>query len=933
MQPGTRGVRAFAAAATAILIVTMSGAPASARSPNTATTWNSAAAGGKTFSPRIGSRGSVNFRELAAHPTTSHRKSRSLPFLRPARSSSGSSSTSSPRVVGPPAPVQATLTANPPAAQPGFQGLAEASHPYTADDPPDPWVGVGPDHVAQVVNLGMRITDRAGGGATDVPLADFFQISGLPFAIFNSDPRIIYDSLHGRWIATEVEWDCQPGGGAMHGHGYIDIAVSAGSDPTGTWSFVFFTFNDALPDYPAPGTSSDKVAFAANMFSLTAHLDCTGGASPLGTDTLVMDWTQLLNPTTVPFDEYGTDATYNTPRVAVQYPATSAPLRVVLQKIASGHADVDYLTISGLVGTGGGTTLTEVDLTAGNVIQEFLDPLPPQQPSGNVTTAIDSRPTDAIWQNIRLTFVSTQACTPTGDTTARDCVRVSQLNTSTATPTLAQDFLVAAIGKDSYYGGIGVSGKGALFVVWTQSSSTLLDYPSSYGAYQLRTDAANAISPAEQLAPGQANHTLGRWGDYVGVAQDPQDPNAIWQGNEYSSSDGAWGTYVSQFKTGAGSTYVPISPSRVLDTRIGLGLSGKFFSGIARTFSVAGHGGVPSNAVAVTGNLTVTQQTGAGYVSLTVSPTNTPQSSTLNFPVGDNRANNATIPLSATGALSAVYKASTGNTTQLIFDVTGYFLDDNTGATYTPVPPARILDSRSWAHIGPYNSPFQANVSREFPVWTFGGIPITATAVTGNLTVTGQTSAGYVTLSNQSTNAPSTSTLNFPLADNRANGVSVPLTGTGTLWAVYKASTGKTADLVFDVTGYYAPGVGGLRFFPLNPGRRLDGRPGVNLGLPGVFHASISRALDVDGHLGVPFGAAAITGNLTVTGQTNQGYASMTPDPDNNPATSTINFPVGDNRANGVTVPLNGSGITSLVYKAVSTGTTYLVLDITGYFK
>ena len=58
----------------------------------------------------------------------------------------------------------------------------------------------------------------------------------------------------------------------------------------------------------------------------------------------------------------------------------------------------------------------------------------------------------------------------------------------------------------------------------------------------------------------------------------------------------------------------------------------------------------------------------------------------------------------------------------------------------------------------------------------------------------------------------------------------------------------------------------------------------------------------------------------------------MTPDPDNNPATSTINFPVGDNRANGVTVPLNGAGNTSLVYRAVS-GTTYLVLDIAGYFK
>jgi hypothetical protein len=937
MQPMPRRVRALVAVMTAIIFCSFSGASVSATRPHTPTTWKSASAGGKSFAPRIRSRGSVNVRALASHPNASPRKNRSLPFLAPARSSSGSPSSSGPRVVGPPPPVQATITTNAPAAQPGFEGLAEASGPSTAAEPPDPWVGVGPDHVAQVVNTSLRITDRAGGGATDVALADFFGISGLPFPIFNSDPRIIYDSLHGRWIATEVEWDCQsdPPGGAVNGHGYIDIAVSTGSDPTGTWSLVPFQFNDALPDYPAPGTSSDKVAFAANLFSLTPSTDCTTGTAPLGIDILVLDWAKLLNPTTLPFDEYGSsDTSYFTPRPAVQYPATSAPLQIVVQKMVSGHADVDYVTITGLVGAGGGTTATEVNLTAGNVIQEFVDPLAPQQPSGDVTTAIDSRPTDAIWQNNRLTFVSTQACTPTGDTTPRDCVRVSQLNTSTATPSLAQDFLVAAIGEDSYYGGIGVSGNSGLFVVWTQSSGTSGDYPSSYGAYQLRTDAANSISPAELLAQGQANHTGGRWGDYVGVAQDPQDPNAAWQGNEYVPNDTTWGTFISQFKTGAGSTYVPMSPSRVLDTRINLGLSGKFTSGTARTFVVAGHGGVPSNAVAVTGNLTVTQQTGLGYVSLTVAPTNSPPTSTINFPVGDNRANNATIPLSATGTLSAVYKSSAGKTTQLIFDMTGYFLDDNSGATYTPVTPARVLDSRAASQIGPYGTPFQANVSREFPIWLKGGIPGTATAVTGNLTVTGQTSAGYMTLSNQSTNNPSTSTLNFPLGDNRANGVSVALTASGSLWAVYKAPSGH-ANVLFDVTGYYEPGTGGLRFFPLNPGRRLDGRPGANVGLPGVFHANLSRALEVDGHLGVPAGAAAITGNLTVTSQTKLGYASITPDPNNNPATSTINFPVGDNRANGVTMPLSTvtPGNTSLVYRAVSTGTTYLLLDITGYFK
>ena len=44
---------------------------------------------------------------------------------------------------------------------------------------------------------------------------------------------------------------------------------------------------------------------------------------------------------------------------------------------------------------------------------------------------------------------------------------------------------------------------------------------------------------------------------------------------------------------------------------------------------------VPVDAIAVTGNLTVTGQTAAGYFSLTTLPNNAPATSTLNFPLGD----------------------------------------------------------------------------------------------------------------------------------------------------------------------------------------------------------------------------------------------------------------------------------------------------------
>jgi len=125
----------------------------------------------------------------------------------------------------------------------------------------------------------------------------------------------------------------------------------------------------------------------------------------------------------------------------------------------------------------------------------------------------------------------------------------------------------------------------------------------------------------------------------------------------------------------SGATYVALTPARLLDTRVGNGLGGAFSSHVARTVQVTGRGGVPANAVAVTGTLTVTAQTAGGYLFLGPVATNDPTSSTLNFPLRDDRANGVTVALGSGGTLSATYVAATlGPTAQVIFDVTGYFV-------------------------------------------------------------------------------------------------------------------------------------------------------------------------------------------------------------------------------------------------------------------
>src|SRR5664280_3832475 len=122
--------------------------------------------------------------------------------------------------------------------------------------------------------------------------------------------------------------------------------------------------------------------------------------------------------------------------------------------------------------------------------------------------------------------------------------------------------------------------------------------------------------------------------------------------------------------------------------------SDAFSSHSARTFAVWGHGWVPPHAIAVTGNLTVTHQTSLGFLYLGPNAANNPTRSTLNFPVGDDRANAVTVALGAGGTLSATYAAPTlGPSAQVIFDVTGYFTPDSTGATYHSLTPTRLLDT------------------------------------------------------------------------------------------------------------------------------------------------------------------------------------------------------------------------------------------------
>ena len=253
---------------------------------------------------------------------------------------------------------------------------------------------------------------------------------------------------------------------------------------------------------------------------------------------------------------------------------------------------------------------------------------------------------------------------------------------------------------------------------------------------------------------------------------------------------------------GSGDTYHPVDPARILDSRCGNGLSGKFVANVPRTFQVWNHGGIPANARAVTGNLTVVNSTSsyAGYIG--PDPIVAPASSTINFVRSQIRANTMTVMLSSTGTLSATYMSSGLNTTDFVFDVTGYYTADGTGASFLPVSPVVAVDSRVGNGL---SSQLTANSPRVVQVTGRGGVPADASAVTGVVSVVNQTSSFALFVGPAPTAKPLTSSLNFVKGDVNANGTTVALGAGGTLSFTYMSGAGNKTNVVMSVTGYFVP--------------------------------------------------------------------------------------------------------------------------------
>jgi hypothetical protein len=175
-----------------------------------------------------------------------------------------------------------------------------------------------------------------------------------------------------------------------------------------------------------------------------------------------------------------------------------------------------------------------------------------------------------------------------------------------------------------------------------------------------------------------------------------------------------------------------------------------------------------------------------GYLTVYPCGTAVPNSSNLNYTAGTDIANLVISKLGTSGTVCIYSSAAT----HLIVDVTGYF---PAGSSYEPLQPARLLDNLfNGAGLRP------AGTVTELTVTDRGGAAANAATVMLNVTATGPSADGFVSVYPCGIAPPNASNLNVATGETVANTV-ITKVGSGGKVCLYNSAA---THLIADVSGY-----------------------------------------------------------------------------------------------------------------------------------
>ena len=447
-----------------------------------------------------------------------------------------------------------------PAPDASFDGLDFAT--WGAGHPPDTNGDVGPNYYIETVNTSIGIYDKSTGT----------RVAGFTFNSFMSqghfgnlcdtdnfgDPVVLYDTYEDRWFISDFAFKLDASGNVVNPPGSFQcFAVSKTGDPVnGGWNFYSINAPGALNDYPKFGVWPDGIYMSANLFGYSAS------GSFQGFHMWALNKQQMYNgdpsPQVVDFAGDTSDFTVIPANSRLQTgapPAGSPEYFVSTEQFLNGlsiykfHVDWDKISTSTFTGPQiqtGSTCWPNSSVANASTPANAADTLSiramAQAQYSNLGGA------ESLWVAHTVNRGEFTTATCGGTNTNNASVRWYQANVTggTVAASLVQGKTYDPEGANTFFRfmpALAVDRSGDLAITYTKSNATT--NPQIKYAGRLAGDPANTLGQDEQTlinGTGAQSGSCGgsacvRWGDYSGMALDPNGCE-FWMAGEYYAANG-----------------------------------------------------------------------------------------------------------------------------------------------------------------------------------------------------------------------------------------------------------------------------------------------------------------------------------------------------------------------------------------------------------
>ncbi len=411
-----------------------------------------------------------------------------------------------------------------------FQGDAQ-----TNSIPPDPNIAVGPRHIVSCVNSQFSIYDKNGNRLITIDASTWFGAD--PF-----DPKVIYDHYAKRWVMVWLDQS------DANKTGYFLISVSDDSIPLGRWNNFKLpahdngdTYDGTWSDYEGVGFDDKAIYLTGDQFSFAGNYgyakirivpkDNLYAAAPSAVN--YFDFWDIREPSNL------FNTVFNI-RPSISF-SNSADFFLINCGYGGNYVNLYKISNPTTAPALSGVTVPVVPFDGAPTPRQLND-----NPSLLIEGSSSPLTNEPVYRNGKLYMVHTIQNPIFPQNSAVHYVVID--------PIRDQSVEEGILGADGYYylyPAIMVDKSNNIAVSYSRSAAT--EYIGAYFSSKLAGDVPGLKSSKLSRA-GTASYTKdfgsgrNRWGDYMGIALDPENNEHVWMLTEYVSSRNVWDTWIGEIR-------------------------------------------------------------------------------------------------------------------------------------------------------------------------------------------------------------------------------------------------------------------------------------------------------------------------------------------------------------------------------------------------